>query len=75
MFMKSRDTSDHVKDATYLVGILLEAIEHVGRNNVVQIITDNTSNNVLTRWRIEDEYPIIFCTPCAMHCMNFLIKD
>ncbi|XP_059073592.1 uncharacterized protein LOC131855961 [Cryptomeria japonica] len=75
MFMKSHDTSGHVKDTTYIAGLFREAIEQVGRNNVVQIITDNAANNALAGDRITNEFPNIFWTPCVVHCMNLLLKD
>ena len=57
------------------MGLFKEEIEGVGRENVVQIITDSASNNVLVGGLIEDEYPTIFWTPCFVHCMNLLLKD
>jgi hypothetical protein len=75
MFLKSHDTTGKTKDGPYLMGLLKEAIEEVGRENVVQIITDSASNNVLAGGLIEDEYPTIFWTPCSVHCLNLLLKD
>lgn len=35
MFLKSHDTSGHVKDAAYLLGLFQDAIDQVGIQNVV----------------------------------------
>ena len=51
-----------MKDATYLATLFQEAVEQVGKDNVVQIITNNASNNVLAGGWIEDEFPNIFWT-------------
>ena len=75
MFLKSHDTTGKTKYGPYLTCLLKEAIEEVGRENMVQIITDSASNNVLAGGLIEDEYPTIFWTPCFVHCMNLLLKD
>eukprot|EP00253_Pinus_taeda_P016332 PITA_16332 len=75
LFLKSYDTTGKTKDGPYLTGLLREAIEEVGRENVVQIVTDSASNNILAGGLIEDEYPTIFWTPCSVHCLNLLLKD
>lgn len=54
MFLKSHDTTRKTKDGPYLTG-LKEAVEEVRRENVVQIITNGASNNVLDGRLIEDE--------------------
>ena len=75
MFLKCHDTTGKTKDGPYLMGLFKEAIDEVGRENVVQIVTDSASNNVLAGGLIEDEYPTIFWTPCSVHCINLLLKD
>ena len=57
------------------MGLFKEATDKVGRENVVQIVTNNASNNVLVGVLIEDEYTTIFWTPCPVHCINLLLKD
>jgi hypothetical protein len=39
-FIDAVDTSGHTKDAQYIASILIEAIEEVGPDNVVQVVTD-----------------------------------
>lgn len=46
VFMKSKEVSEVVKDATLLFKLLDEMVEEVGEKNVVQVITDNASNYV-----------------------------
>eukprot|EP00253_Pinus_taeda_P028749 PITA_28749 len=75
LFLKSYDTTGKTKDGPYLKGLLREAIEEAARENVVQIITDTASNNILVGGLIEDEYPTIFWTLCSVHCLNLLLKD
>ena len=41
MFLKAIDCSGVEKDATIISNILIDAIESVGPQNVVQVITDN----------------------------------
>jgi len=60
VFLKSYGTIGKKKDGPYLKGLLKEVIEEVGRENVVQIVTDSASDNVIAGGLIENEYPIIF---------------
>ena len=59
MFLKFHDTTGKTKDGPYLMGPK-EAIDESGRENVVQIVTNSASNNVLAGGLIEDEYPTTF---------------
>jgi hypothetical protein len=54
MFLKSAYASNQVKDAQLLFRLLAEAVEEVGLENVVQIITDNASNYVSARKDVGD---------------------
>jgi hypothetical protein len=55
-----------MEDGPYSRGIFIEAIEEVGREIVVQIVTDNAANNLLAGSLIEDECLNIFWTPCTL---------
>jgi len=50
-------------------------IEEVGRQNVVQIITDNAANCKGAGLIIESEYDNIFWTPCVVHTLNLALKS
>ena len=43
VFLKSVDVSDKIKDHVYIEKLMKEVINEVGRENVVQIVTDNRS--------------------------------
>lgn len=75
MFLKCHDIIGKTKDDLYLMGLFKETIKEVGRKNVVQIVTNSTSNNVLARGLIEDEYPIILWTHCYVHYINLILKN
>ena len=46
MFLKSIDASSHVKNAKFLCETIEEVIKEVGKDNVVQVVTDNAANYV-----------------------------
>ncbi|XP_028060347.1 uncharacterized protein LOC114263958 [Camellia sinensis] len=75
MFVKAIDSSGIVKDGEYVASLFIKAIKEVGEANVVQIVTDNTSNYKHARLSIENKYPHIFWTPCVVHSLNLALKS
>ena len=75
MFLKSVDASDQVKDAQLLFHLFDEVVMEVGVENVVQVITDNASNYVAVRKMLEEKHPTIWWSPCATHCLDFMVED
>ena len=69
-------------DATYasdhpdlLAGLIEERIQGIGRDKVVQVVTDN-SHNLKEACRIlMDRIPTLFWTPCAFQCLDLMLKD
>ncbi|MCO5572630.1 hypothetical protein L7F22_026388 [Adiantum nelumboides] len=47
----------------------------VGKEHVVQVITDNASNCASMGRKLEAEFPSIAWTPCASHCIDLLLED
>ncbi|XP_059072695.1 uncharacterized protein LOC131873658 [Cryptomeria japonica] len=74
MFMKSIDASTHSKNATYLCEVI-EVIYEVGEENVVQVVTDNAANYVAAGKLLMERHPSIFWSPCAAHCVKFMLED
>ena len=60
MFLNSINSSGIVKDGEYIANLFIEAIENVGSNNVVQVITDNASNMKLDSSFVEQNFPYNF---------------
>ncbi|XP_010468407.1 PREDICTED: uncharacterized protein LOC104748467 [Camelina sativa] len=52
-----------------------ECIKEVGHENVVQVVTDNTSNCVKAGSLISANFPTIFWTPCVVHTLNLALKN
>ena len=63
------------EDAVFLSKVMIQAIEEVGAENVVQVITDAPSVNVKLWSLIRDKSPSIICGPCGCHKMNLLMSD
>ncbi|CAL5412651.1 unnamed protein product [Camellia sinensis] len=75
MFVKAIDASGNIKDADYVANIFLSVIEEIGKENIVQIVTDNGSNFKVAGLKIENKYPHIFWTPCVVHSLNLALKS
>ncbi|KAH1094864.1 hypothetical protein GYH30_040248 [Glycine max] len=75
MFLKSVDGSDFVKTGEKLFELLDAIVEEVGKENVVQVVTDNGSNYVLAGKLLEEKRKHIYWTPCAAHCIDLMLED
>ncbi|XP_061374176.1 uncharacterized protein LOC133316444 [Gastrolobium bilobum] len=75
VFLKSVDASHASKTADLLFNLFKEIVLFVGPENVVQFVTDNASNYVAAGRLLEAEFPTIFWSPCAAHCINLMLQD
>jgi hypothetical protein len=75
MFLRADNCEGEIKSKEYIAEKLRGIIEEVGRDNVVQIITDNAANCKGAGLIIEAEYKNIFWTPCVVHTLNLAMKN
>ncbi|XP_013620220.1 PREDICTED: uncharacterized protein LOC106326833 [Brassica oleracea var. oleracea] len=75
VFIKSKDVSEVVKDATLLFKLLDDMVEEIGEANVVQVITDNAKNYIKAGKLLEAKRPHLYWTPCAAHCIDLMLED
>ncbi|XP_009779739.2 uncharacterized protein [Nicotiana sylvestris] len=50
-------------------------IEKIGPSKVVQVVTDNASENKKAGGMIEGAYKNVYWTPCGAHCINLMFGD
>ena len=68
MLHKAAECSKENKQLGAWVGAqLVEAIEEVGSENVVQVITDSASDCVAARAIVADTFTNVKAAPCASH--------
>ena len=60
MFLNSVSAEGEVKNMYYIVEKLEDCIREVGAQNVIQIITDNTSACKIAGVIVESKFPHIF---------------
>ncbi|RLN34641.1 hypothetical protein C2845_PM03G19120 [Panicum miliaceum] len=75
MFLRADNCDGEYKSKEYIAEKLRAIIDEVGRQNVVQIITDNAANCKGAGLLIEAEYDSIFWTPCVVHTLNLAMKN
>jgi len=74
-FLKSVDVSSHIDNAYYLFELLDSVIMEVGMENVVQVITDCSSNFAAAGSLLLKKYPSLFWSPCASYCIEKMLED
>ena len=71
-FIGSIDASSEIANANMLADLLEKQIIKVGKEHVVQVITDNGANFKAAGRILMDKIPHLFWTPCAAHCLDLL---
>ncbi|XP_073109304.1 uncharacterized protein [Elaeis guineensis] len=75
VFLKSVDASNISKTADMLYKLFKKIIMSVGFENVVHVVTDNAANYVAASKKLEQNFPTLFWSPCAAHCLNLIMQD
>ncbi|XP_019172473.1 PREDICTED: uncharacterized protein LOC109167856 [Ipomoea nil] len=74
-FLQSVDVSKDTVDAKKMLELFETFVNQVGKDKVVQVISDNSSENVRAGKDLMKLYPTLYWTPCAAHCINLMFKD
>jgi len=75
MFVKSIDGSNFLKIGEKLFEMLDSLVEEIGKENVVQIKTDNGRNYVLAGKFLEEKRLHLYWTPYVTHCIYLMLQD
>nr|GLL21970.1 uncharacterized protein LOC109167856 [Ipomoea trifida] len=74
-FLESVDVSKDTVDANKMLELFETFVNQVGKDNVVQVISDNASENVRAGKDLMELFPSLYWTSCAAHCINLMFKD
>ena len=58
----------------YIFDYVNKCIKDIGHENVVQIVTDSASNNMVAANLLALEWSNIFWTSCATHTINLMLE-
>ncbi|KAI8535117.1 hypothetical protein RHMOL_Rhmol10G0150200 [Rhododendron molle] len=73
-FLSSKEDSEASHTGVYIFDYIDKFIEDIGVQNVVQVVTDNASNNVAAADLLKIKRPNIFWTSCAAHTINLMLE-
>jgi hypothetical protein len=74
-FLGYVDASSEVANPNMLADLLEKQIDKIGKEHVVQIVTDNAANYKVAGRELMKRIPHLFWTPCAAHCLDLLLED
>ncbi|KAL5790169.1 hypothetical protein ACOSQ2_005057 [Xanthoceras sorbifolium] len=74
-FLSSKESSDEAHTANLIFQYVDGCIEQVGPKNVVQVVTDNATNNMAAAKLLKEKRPLIFWTSCATHTINLMLES
>ncbi|XP_075106968.1 uncharacterized protein LOC142179961 [Nicotiana tabacum] len=75
VFLESYDASDSSTDSNKIFNLFEKTILIVEKENVVQVVTDNASENTKAGDMLKGVFSNFFWTPCAAHCINLMFGD
>ena len=73
-FLKSKETSDVSHTGEVIFELVDNAIEEVWAEHVMQVVTDNASNNMAAKNSLHNKRPKIFWSSCATHTINLMLQ-
>jgi hypothetical protein len=72
-FISSKEMSDVSHTSEVIFELVDKAIKDIGPDNVVQVVTDNASNNMGAKKLLLEKRPQIFWTSCTTHTINLML--
>nr|XP_048336961.1 uncharacterized protein LOC125424192 [Ziziphus jujuba var. spinosa] len=73
-FVSLKEALDDAHTGQYIFNYVNKCIKDIGYENVVQIVTDNASNNMATANLLALEWSNIFWISCASHTINLMLE-
>ncbi|AQK82775.1 hAT transposon superfamily protein [Zea mays] len=73
-FISSKEMSEMLHTSEVIFELVDKAIEDFGPDDVVQVVTDNASNNMGAKKLLHVKRPHIFWTSCATHTINLMLQ-
>ncbi|CAN6225820.1 unnamed protein product [Urochloa humidicola] len=58
-----------------LADLLEKRIEQIGKDKVVQVVTDNGANYKAAGKLLMERIPTLFWSPCAAHCLDLMLEE
>ncbi|CAH1412780.1 unnamed protein product [Lactuca virosa] len=72
-YLQKNVPTKHIQAKKYM-NMWSLGIQQVGHEHVVQIVTDNATNNMGATKLLKEKIPSIFWTSCATHTINLMLE-
>ena len=73
-FLESKEASAESHTGEFIFQYVDSCIEKIGAEKVVQVVTDNASNNMTAKALLSVKRPNIFWSSCATHTLNLMLE-
>ncbi|CAD6255282.1 unnamed protein product [Miscanthus lutarioriparius] len=73
-FLESKEASAESRTGEFIFQYVDSCIEKIGAEKVVQVVTDNASNNMAAKALLSVKRPNIFWSSCATHTLNLMLE-
>lgn len=73
-FISSIESSHEAHTGKYIFEYVDKYIGEIGCDNVIQVVTDNATNNMAAAKLLKVKRPNIFWTSCATHTLNLILE-
>ncbi|XP_050157550.1 uncharacterized protein LOC126631471 [Malus sylvestris] len=74
IFLSSKECSSEAHTKEYIFEYVDKCVEEIGPQNVIQVVTDNASNNMAAANMMKKKRPNMFWTSCATHTLNLMLQ-
>ncbi|KAK3221255.1 hypothetical protein Dsin_008280 [Dipteronia sinensis] len=72
--ISSKESGDEAYTGEHIFEYVFKCIEEVRLENVVQLVTDNASNNIVVAKMLKGKMPNIFWSSSATHTINPMLE-
>ena len=75
IYHSSVDTTNIPKTSDYIFSLMDKVVEEVGKENVVQVVTNNEASFKAAGMLLMEKRKHLFWFPCAVHCIDLMLVD
>nr|KAJ0227626.1 hypothetical protein LSAT_V11C100033800 [Lactuca sativa] len=73
-FLSTKESSSEAHTSQHIYDYVEFCIQQVGPEHVVQVVTDNMTNNMGDAKLLKEKIPTIFWSSCATHTINLMLE-
>ncbi|KAK4431177.1 hypothetical protein Salat_0879800 [Sesamum alatum] len=75
IYHSSMDCTNKEKNANFIFGLMDQVVKEIGKQNVVQVVTDNESSFRAAGEMLMQKRKHLFWSSCAAHCFDLMLED